>query len=305
MPNLRQRLGAPEAEAPQPRVATAAEALTEAPDSNTAVSAPPDPAPPSTLPVPAPAAPGVPAAPAGGAGLSGKFDETDWVIPSLLLVQPTSQLGLDLPVGDLAMRDGRHWPELRVVLLSIAATRTYFPKEASESLRPYCSSVDRVVGRPFEGFTPYDIQTNPPGEGFYLCERCPHYEDQPWDLDEGCYRGYAVLMALVDNEDELVIMRVKGTSVGPFKQKILSLFRPRPRTMVVPDTWDYVFDLSAELVEEPGRKYCRLVPVMVGFNPEKESYRDLAASIAPQLPATWAAEEEPEPIEPDEELPFQ
>lgn len=241
-----------------------------------------------------------PAIPQEDIGLSGQYDESDWVIPAWFLVQPTSTEFEDAKPGQFATRDGRVEDSLKVVVLRIAATRALWPKEMGEGRRPLCASNDRVHGRPFDAFSPYD--TPIPDE--YRCEDCPHYEDNPWEGEAGCYKGYAILMALVDSDDEPAVIRIKGTSMAPIKQKLLSHFQPRPGRVPMP-VWAKVFELRSEKGENVKGKFFIVTPKLVGATEDPDHYRDLARHLAGV--SVEAVEEEEPPFEEEgqEEEPFE
>lgn len=247
---------------------------------------------------PVPREPAPLAIPQEDIGLAGQFDESDFVIPGWFLTQPTSQDFPDAKPGQFATRDGRVADSLKVVVLRIAATRALWPKEMAEGRRPLCASNDRVTGRPFGDFQPY--ATPIPDE--YRCQDCPHYEDNPWNGDEGCYKGYAILMALVDSEGEPAVIRIKGTSMAPVKQKLLSHFQPRPGRVPMP-VWSKVFELGSEKSENVKGKFFIVTPKLIGATDDPDHYRDLARHLAGV--SVEAVDEEPPFEEEGQEEPFE
>lgn len=246
---------------------------------------------------------GPPAVPQEDIGLTGQYDESDFVIPGWFLTQPTSQDFPDAKPGQFATRDGRVADKLKVVVLRIAATRALWPKEMAEGRRPLCASNDRVTGRPFGDFKPYS------DDDYFFCKDCPHHDDNPWEIEVGCFKGYAILFALPDAEDEPGVIRIKGTSMAPVKQKLLSHFQPRPGRVPIP-VWAKLFELTSEKGENVKGKYFVVVPKLLGDVEDQESYRLLAAHLAgvsveaveEELPFEEEppAEEEP-PIDREEE----
>ena len=223
-----------------------------------------------------------PAIPQEDLGLAGQFDESDFVIPAWFLVQPTSQDFPDAEPGQFATRDGRKADSLKVVVLRIAATRALWPKEMGEGRRPLCASNDRVQGRPFGDFEPYDSWGKAEHQDEIRCQDCGHYNDNPWDDEsgkDGCYKGYAILMALVDDDDEPAVIRIKGTSMSPVKQKLLSHFQLRPGRVPMP-VWAKVFELHSEKGENVKGKFFIVTPKLVGATENPDHYRDLARHLA-------------------------
>lgn len=243
---------------------------------------------------PVPREPAPLAVPQEDIGLSGQYDKTDWVVPSLFVVQPTSQDFPDAKPGQFAMRDGRVADSLIVVPLRIAATRAMWPAEMSEGRSPLCASNDRVHGRPFgdaEG-------------GEVLCQECGHYSDEPWDGngDPKCLKGYALLVAIQDFDDDPAIIRIKGTSVSPVKQRLLAHFQPRPGRTPRP-VWTRVFTLTTELVKSAKGTFYILVPKLVGDVEDDAQYAALARHLAGV--SVEAVEEEPPFEEEGQEEPFE
>lgn len=224
---------------------------------------------------PVPHTPTPPAIPQEDIGLAGKFDESDWTIPAWFLVQPSSQEFPTAKEGQFATKDGRVADSLIVVPLRIAATRAMWPREMGEGRSPECASNDRIGGRPFGDFTPYD--SGIPDE--YRCEECPQYGDEPWSMEHGCFKGYAILVALQTDDDEPAIIRVKGTSVAPIKQKLLAHFQPRPGRVPKP-VWTMSFEITSEKAETAKGKYYVLSPRLLGPVEDPNHYRDLARHLA-------------------------
>lgn len=217
-----------------------------------------------------------PALPMADRGLTGHFDESDQVIPAWFLVQPTSTEFPDAQAGQFATADGRVAESLIIVPLRIAATRTLWPQEMSEGRRPLCGSQDRFEGQPFGDYVPYEG-----GEVGYLCQHCPHSEDQPWTVENGCYKGYAILMAIqgIDGDtvdDEPAVIRIKGTSMAPVKAKLISHFL-RPKAGPV---WSKVFELTSELATSDKGKYYIVTPRLVTNVADPQRYGDLARELA-------------------------
>jgi len=233
-----------------------------------------------------------PAIPQEDIGLAGHFDESDFVIPGWFLVQPSSQDFPDAKAGQFATRDGRVADSLKVVVLRIAATRALWPKEMGEGRRPLCASNDRVHGRPF-GDT---------DGGEVLCQDCGHYSDNPWDGEDGCYKGYAILMALIDSDDEPAVIRIKGTSMAPVRQKLLSHFQPRPGRVPMP-VWAKKFEFTSEKGENVKGKFYIIIPKLIGATGNPDHYRDLARHLAGV--SVEAVEEEPPFEEEEQEEPFE
>lgn len=218
----------------------------------------------------------MPTVPMADRGLTGHFDESDQVIPAWFLVQPTSTEFPDAEQGQFATADGRKADSLIIVALRIAATRALWPQEMSEGRRPLCGSQDRFEGQPFGDYMPYEYDG-----GTYLCQDCPHSEDQPWTVENGCYKGYAILMAVqgIDGEkvdDEPAVIRIKGTSMAPVKAKMISHFL-RPKAGPV---WSKVFELTSELATSDKGKYYIVVPRLVTNVADPKRYSDLARELA-------------------------
>ena len=243
----------------------------------------------------------LPQVPPEDLGLVGEYDESDFTVPGWFLVQPTSTEFEGVKAGTFATKDGRTAETLRVVILRMAATRALWPREMGEGRRPLCASNDRIEGRPFGEFKPYV-----PDGGKIFCRECPHYDDTPWNGDAGCYKGYAILFVLIDEDDEPGVIRVKGTSVGPVKQKVLSHFQPRPGRFPMP-VWAKVFEFGSEKGESAKGNYFVLNPKLVGDAENVEHYRQLAQHLAGVK--VGAVEEEEVPIDdepiPDDEPPYE
>lgn len=233
-----------------------------------------------------------PAVPMEDIGLSGNYDQSDFTVPVWALVQSTSTEFDDAKPGQFATRDGRILDRLIVVPLRIAATRTLWPEQMGEGRRPLCASNDRVDGRPFGEFVPYDS----PIPDVYRCADCPHIDDQPWTTEHGCYKSYALLCALVDYDDEPAIIRVKGTSVAPFRDRLLAHSMPRGRRAGSP-VWTREFILNSEEGDSAKGKYHILMPRLESVLPDPEPYHLLAlelAGVAVEAVEDVAEEEEPE-----------
>lgn len=218
----------------------------------------------------------MPALPMADRGLTGHFDESDQVIPAWFLVQPTSTEFPDAEQGQFATADGRKADSLIIVPLRIAATRALWPPEMSEGRRPLCGSQDRFEGQPFGEYVPYDTRADS-----YLCQDCPHGNDEPWTVENGCYKGYAILMAVqgIDGEkvdDEPGVIRIKGTSMQPIKAKMISHFLRKNAGPV----WSKVFELTSELATSDKGKYYIVVPRLVTNVADPKRYGDLARELA-------------------------
>ncbi len=226
----------------------------------------------------------MPAVPMADRGLTGNFDESDQVIPAWFLVQPTSTEFPDAEQGQFATADGRVADSLIIVPLRIAATRALWPAEMGDGRRPLCGSQDRFEGQPFGDYVPYDSPAGEPASrdgGGYLCQECPHSEDQPWTVENGCYKGYAILFAVqgIDAEavdDEPGVLRIKGTSMAPVKAKLLSHFLRKNAGPV----WSKSFELTSELATSDKGKYYIVVPRLVTNVADPQRYGDLARELA-------------------------
>lgn len=201
-------------------------------------------------------------------GLVGEYDESDLTIPCWYLVQRTSTSFPDAKPGQFATRDGRVADSLIIVPLRIAATRALWPEGKADG-RPICASNDRVYGRPFG-----EAQEQ------HLCRECGHYDDKPWTTErgKGCYRGYALIMAVQSQDDEIALMRLKGTSVKPFKTIVLSHFLRR-RGQTPQPAWSKTFEFRAEEQNtEEGPVYV-LMPKLLPNTKETKPYQEMAQHL--------------------------
>jgi hypothetical protein len=131
------------------------------------------------------------------------------------------------------------------------------------------------VGRPFNNFKPYESEI--PDE--YRCHECPHVDDKPWELEAGCFHSYGLLCALVDYDDEPAIIRIKGTSFAPFRDRVLAHSLRRGRRGASP-VWARSFAFGSEYVESAQGSYWVLAPQLEAVLDDPEPYAAMARELA-------------------------
>ncbi|HEX9565493.1 MAG TPA: hypothetical protein VF981_16055 [Gemmatimonadaceae bacterium] len=143
-------------------------------------------------------------------GVSGQVDQSDFVLPYMKIVQPTTPEGTK---GNFIFDSGVEKPEVNFVVLHIALTRTLMV--TGEGL--VCSSRDRVMGFPRK---PQLVADGAEEGQPFKCAVCPHMMDSPFEK-EGCKLDYDLTLYDVD-DSEAFMFRVRGMATKEFRAKVLN-----------------------------------------------------------------------------------
>jgi hypothetical protein len=143
-------------------------------------------------------------------GVSGQVDQSDFVLPYMKIVQPTSPEGTK---GNFIFDSGIEKEQVDFVVLHIALTRTYML--TGESL--VCSSRDRVVGYPRK---PNLVAVGAEDGRPFECAVCPHNTDSPFEKD-GCKLDYELTMYDLEDQEPF-IFRVRGLATKEFRARVLN-----------------------------------------------------------------------------------
>ncbi len=220
----------------------------------------------------------------GVAGLTGSFGKGDITIPICSLAQLMSQNKGE--AGKFYFPDGRSLDMMQTVVLDIVATRAMWAP-ISESLEgPLCKSADRVYGIPLDAARVLEGEVLPGyQEGDPIpCARCPHYGDAETFTEDKtrllCRNGYTLLM--VDFEtDAPFLFFVKGSAVKPVKQRIVSPALMRFKRTGKAEPWAQVYDWTAKLVEQPGKKF--YTPEIMPSTELDDAAKDYYAAMSADL----------------------
>jgi hypothetical protein len=232
------------------------------------------------LPTPS-SATGLPAIPAGGAGLE-RLGPEDFIIPRLMLVQPTSQLdGVEVGTSYLNLT-GEQFAEIEVVFLRVSKGRVHFA-DANER-NPSCGSADGIM--PLPRFEPPMAPTC----AECACSRCNGKEPPP------CNETYNLLGVMLETGLPFW-WSVKSTAIAPTRRLLSSIAL---RARMGKHLFDAQVTMKSQLVTLPGKKY--YVPLYAAtWLKDSSRYRDLYAQhVHEEIERTFMAEEEtsPETIDP-------
>ncbi len=168
------------------------------------------------------------------------FDNSDISVPFVQLVQASSEAVKQRKAqpGAFLSSDGEQTDAIDLVPLHIQPVRDFYDKKAQKNV---CSSSDRVTGYPKDA-TFFAVHGNidvPEGEPL-PCAVCP-FADKSVEPGLGCFKGYVMTAQNLETEEPFM-MRIRGTAVRPFKDRIISAY---VRGKAQP--WARQYQMTAEL----------------------------------------------------------
>ena len=209
-------------------------------------------------------------------GISGEYDQSDYSIPYVSLVQASSEAVKQRTAqpGAFLSSDGEQADSINMIPLHIRFVRDFYDKQGQKNI---CGSMDRVTGYPRDTtfFATHGDLIVPEGESL-ACRQCPFYE-QPAGPKLACLRGYVVMMYDLDR-DAPFLFRVRGTAVRPFKDRIVGAVAQRG---IKP--WARQFQMTSKLVSGGGNSWFvpELQPTKGLTVDEMQGWADYAAGMVP------------------------
>lgn len=213
-------------------------------------------------------------------GTSGEYDQSDYSIPYVSLVQASSEAVKQRTAqpGAFLSSDGEQADVINMIPLHIRFVRDCYDKQNQKNI---CGSMDRVTGYPrdasvFRTNGDLDVVEGEP----LACRTCPFYE-QPAGPKLACLKGYVVLMYDLDR-DAPFLFRVRGTAVRPFRDRIVGAVAQRG---VKP--WARQFQMTSKLVSGGGNSWFvpELKPTKGLTADEMQGWADYAAGMVPPTQA--------------------
>jgi hypothetical protein len=196
--------------------------------------------------------------PPGGWASDGNEDIPP-AFPIVSIVQPMSQIAMPVPGWWYHSDTGEQTGEFVGVLLVRRETRAMFVKGDD---KPICRSDDGKVPvartRLWE-MEPGDRLAFENGENYGVPLKPKDCDDCPFSVWRGsdpplCGNSYIIIAARNGDQDDLVQVRLKGTSIKPFRQWIRTKLAPKREPM-----YFYEVRLTTEEKQAPSRKWHQLV----------------------------------------------
>lgn len=221
------------------------------------------------------------------------FDNSDISVPFVQLVQASSEAVKQrkAAAGAFLSSDGEQADSIDFVPLHIQPVRDFYDKEGQKNI---CSSSDRITGYPkdtafFRNEGGIDLAD---GETM-ACAQCP-FANGPVAPKLGCYKGYVMTAQNLETEEPFM-MRIRGTAVRPFKDRIISAF---VRGKAAP--WTRQYQMTAVLAKsQQGNSW-----FMPSLEPTKTHTDEDSAAWAAYAGQFGGVAAKHETVDPDD-LPFE